>query len=146
MPHEEVEWWNFNLPHDQRTATCPDFLLNAGEKDKRLIGSWDTDYERRTWDEVTELVGMSIQHFSPLSQSVTAAPPAGILLYQIPIEVKALLVRTASTANGQASREMTRHAYQSTQFSRHLALILLLSHLSNTLPLSQNQTKTNHTH
>jgi hypothetical protein len=86
MPHEEVEWWNFNLPSDQRTATCPDFLLNAGEKDKRLIGSWDIDYERRTWDEVTELVGMSLQYFlGPLSQSVTAASPAGMPLYQNPI-------------------------------------------------------------
>jgi hypothetical protein len=58
MPHEEIAWWNFNVPLNQQTPTCPDSLLKLGEKDKRLIGTWDADYERLTWDEVKELIGM----------------------------------------------------------------------------------------
>jgi len=56
MPHEEIEWWNFNIPRYERTAACPDFLLNAGEKDRRLIASWDSDYERLSWDQAKELI------------------------------------------------------------------------------------------
>jgi hypothetical protein len=63
MPHEVVEWWNFNVPVLERTAECPEFLLCAGEKDKRLIGTWDADYEPLGWKQVKELVSMSI---SPL--------------------------------------------------------------------------------
>jgi len=56
MPHETIEWWNFNIPHDEQTVECPDFLLNSSEKDKRLIGSWDADYECMPWLEVKELI------------------------------------------------------------------------------------------
>jgi hypothetical protein len=58
MPHEEISWWNFNIPALDRTVECPDFLRDAGEKDRRLIGSWDADYERLSWEEVKELISM----------------------------------------------------------------------------------------
>ena len=66
MPHEEIAWWNFNVPHDQQTLTCPDPLLNAGEKDKRLIGTWDADYERLNWYQVKALIGMWFDFHSPV--------------------------------------------------------------------------------
>jgi len=56
MPHEEIAWWNFNIPHNERTATCPDFLLHAGEKDRGIIGSWNSDYERLSWAQVKNLI------------------------------------------------------------------------------------------
>jgi hypothetical protein len=60
MPAEELSWWNFNIPINERTAECPDFLLNISEKDRRIIGSWDLDFERLSWEEVKELIGMRV--------------------------------------------------------------------------------------
>ncbi|KAF2418681.1 hypothetical protein EJ08DRAFT_643002 [Tothia fuscella] len=56
MPAEEISWWNFNIPHEERTKECPDFLVGSSEKDMRLIGKWDADHESLTWDEVKELI------------------------------------------------------------------------------------------
>jgi len=56
MPSEALQYWNYNLPAGQRTAQCPDFLLNLSDKDRRLIGSWDSDYEVQDWATVQELV------------------------------------------------------------------------------------------
>lgn len=106
MPHEEIAWWNFNVPLNQQTQTCPDSLLKLGEKDKRLIGTWDADYERLTWDEVKELIGMWFNLHSPLHHHpklVTLV--TGILLYQIPIQVKASFVRTPLTTSSQTTKK-----------------------------------------
>ncbi|KAF2669208.1 hypothetical protein BT63DRAFT_373259 [Microthyrium microscopicum] len=56
MPHGELPYWHFNIPSDQRSKECPSFLQNLSDKDKRLIGTWDADYEPITWDEATELI------------------------------------------------------------------------------------------
>ena len=56
MPSEALQYWNYNLPAGQRTAQCPDFLLNLSDKDRRLIGSWDCDYKVQDWATVQELV------------------------------------------------------------------------------------------
>ncbi|TLD30112.1 hypothetical protein E2P81_ATG06765 [Venturia nashicola] len=56
MPHSEILWWNFNLPSHQQTLICPASLLHLSDKDRTLIGSWDSDYDRITWDEVKEII------------------------------------------------------------------------------------------
>ncbi|KAE9968904.1 hypothetical protein EG328_007170 [Venturia inaequalis] len=56
MPHSEILWWNFNIPSYQQTLKCPDSLVHLSDKDRRLIGSWDSDYDRLTWDEVKEII------------------------------------------------------------------------------------------
>lgn len=56
MPASELSYWNFNLPPSQHTIECPDFLLNLSEKDKGIIGSWDSDYEIVDWSRAQELV------------------------------------------------------------------------------------------
>ncbi|QDS69941.1 hypothetical protein FKW77_001970 [Venturia effusa] len=56
MPHEEISWWNFNLPRYQQTSTCPEALLHVSKKDKDIIGSWDSDYDRLRWVEVKEII------------------------------------------------------------------------------------------
>jgi len=56
MPHEELQYWNFNLPQSQRSSECPEYLLNLSDKDRRLMGSWDSDYQIQDWAKVQELV------------------------------------------------------------------------------------------
>jgi hypothetical protein len=56
MPHEELPFWHFNVPIAQRTPDCPEFLLNITEKDKNLIGMWDSGYQEISWDEASEII------------------------------------------------------------------------------------------
>lgn len=56
MPHEELPFWNFNLSPNEWTAECPDFLRHVNDKDRRLIGRWDSDYERQSWERVQEII------------------------------------------------------------------------------------------
>jgi hypothetical protein len=70
MPHQEQPFWHFNVPVDQRTPDCPDYLLNLSDKDRGLIGKWDADYEPMTWDEVQSVVSTS----APPSTGRTLTP------------------------------------------------------------------------
>jgi hypothetical protein len=54
---EEVSWWNRNIPEHERTLECPDFLRNATERQKLLIGQLDRDHIRMSWQEVKDFVG-----------------------------------------------------------------------------------------
>jgi hypothetical protein len=56
MPHEELPYWHFNVAVAERSVECPDFLLDISEKDKRIVGTWDSDYEPQPWDDVKRLV------------------------------------------------------------------------------------------
>ncbi|KAF2841037.1 hypothetical protein M501DRAFT_951753 [Patellaria atrata CBS 101060] len=56
MPHEELLFWKVNLPRDKWPPSCPDFLLDVSEKDRRIIGTLDEEYHRTTWEEVKELI------------------------------------------------------------------------------------------
>lgn len=59
MPHEEpVPFWRVNVPRDQWPNSCPDFLRDISEKDKKIIGTPDEEYQVLTWEEVKELVSM----------------------------------------------------------------------------------------
>jgi len=57
MPHEEIGWWNYNLPKERWTIECPEDLQNASEKDQRIIGSWDDEYTSMGWEQVKQLIG-----------------------------------------------------------------------------------------
>jgi hypothetical protein len=56
MPHEELPFWHFNVPIPERTVECPEFLLDISEKDRRIIGTWDSDFEPQSWEDVKHLV------------------------------------------------------------------------------------------
>lgn len=56
MPHEEIPFWLVNVPRDQWPAKCPDFLLNVSEKDRRSIGTWDSDFRRLSWPQVKDFL------------------------------------------------------------------------------------------
>ncbi|OCL14749.1 hypothetical protein AOQ84DRAFT_330528 [Glonium stellatum] len=59
MPHEELPFWLVNVPRGQWPAECPDFLRDVGEKDRRLIGTPDSDYKRLSWQEVQEIIRLN---------------------------------------------------------------------------------------
>ncbi|KAF2404655.1 hypothetical protein EJ06DRAFT_579239 [Trichodelitschia bisporula] len=56
MPHEELPFWNVNVPRPLRVPICPDWLANVSDKDRDIIGTWDADYEDMTWDEVRGII------------------------------------------------------------------------------------------
>ncbi|KAF2198413.1 hypothetical protein GQ43DRAFT_443375 [Delitschia confertaspora ATCC 74209] len=57
MPHEEpLPFWLVNVPRNEWPPKCPEFLLECGEKDRRIIGSPDSEYKRLSWDEVKQLI------------------------------------------------------------------------------------------
>jgi len=57
MPHEELAWWNYNVPEEQWTTDCPASLQHASEKDRGIIGSLDADFTPMNWEEVKHLLG-----------------------------------------------------------------------------------------
>ncbi|KAI1536825.1 repeatdomain containing protein [Pyrenophora tritici-repentis] len=56
MPNEELPFWLVNVPADQRPSECPDFLTGCSEKDKRIIGTPDEEYQVLSWAEVRDIV------------------------------------------------------------------------------------------
>lgn len=49
-------YWHVNVPESQRTASCPDFLLNLSPKDLAIISTPDTDYQVLMWEEVRSII------------------------------------------------------------------------------------------
>ncbi|ERS95139.1 uncharacterized protein SPSK_06593 [Sporothrix schenckii 1099-18] len=53
---EDVPYWQVNIPVDQRTATCPDFLLNINAKDRGIISTRQEDSALMSWPEVRAVI------------------------------------------------------------------------------------------
>jgi hypothetical protein len=54
--HDALPYWLVNVPADQRPAECPDFLVNANEKDRGILSTPDSDYRRLSWPEVQDII------------------------------------------------------------------------------------------
>ncbi|CAM1506917.1 Fc.00g065580.m01.CDS01 [Cosmosporella sp. VM-42] len=52
---DAMPYWHCNVPEDQRTAECPDFLRKLSEKDLGIISTLDSDYHISSWDEVRRI-------------------------------------------------------------------------------------------
>ncbi|KAL8644803.1 MAG: hypothetical protein Q9210_007067 [Variospora velana] len=61
MVPADMPYWCYNVPEEQWPAECPDFLFNLSERDQKLVGTRDQDYERLTWLEVRKVIGMCTQ-------------------------------------------------------------------------------------
>ncbi|KAK3215611.1 hypothetical protein GRF29_8g533368 [Pseudopithomyces chartarum] len=60
MPHEEpLPFWLVNVPRDQWPTECPDFLKELSDKDRRIIGTPDSQYEKLTWEEVRHWISIN---------------------------------------------------------------------------------------
>lgn len=52
----DLPFWQVNVPLDKRPAKCPDFLADANDKDRRILGTPDSAYHLLTWSEVREII------------------------------------------------------------------------------------------
>jgi hypothetical protein len=73
MPDEELPFWLVNVPREQWPAACPDFLRDVSEKDKRIIGTLDKEYEVLGWEEVRDIVSTIHIHSRYISGVVADA-------------------------------------------------------------------------
>lgn len=55
---EEVQlpFWLINIPKNQWPGQCPEFLINASERDKKIMSVPNDQYQRATWEEVQEYI------------------------------------------------------------------------------------------
>ncbi|KAM0427463.1 hypothetical protein ACHAPT_007423 [Fusarium lateritium] len=53
---ETLQYWNYNIPEDERTDKCPDFLQNLSAKDRSILSTPDADFYVLPWDEVRQIV------------------------------------------------------------------------------------------
>jgi hypothetical protein len=53
---ETLPYWQVNVPADQRSAECPDFLKDANEKDQTILATPDSEFRRLSWPEVQKLI------------------------------------------------------------------------------------------
>ncbi|KAI8624684.1 hypothetical protein F5Y19DRAFT_480428 [Xylariaceae sp. FL1651] len=51
-----LPYWQVNVPEDERTEECPEFLRTLNAKDVGIISTPDADYHVSTWPEVQKLV------------------------------------------------------------------------------------------
>ncbi|KAF5666096.1 hypothetical protein FBULB1_13953 [Fusarium bulbicola] len=53
---ETVPFWNMNIPEDQRTEECPDFLQGVHKKDQGILSTPDQEYHIFSWAEVRDII------------------------------------------------------------------------------------------
>ncbi|KAL2401466.1 hypothetical protein ABEF93_006355 [Exophiala dermatitidis] len=51
-----TRYWNRNIPKQQWTEECPEYLVGIGDKNMRIISSREEDCHKLSWPEVQELV------------------------------------------------------------------------------------------
>lgn len=51
-----LPYWQVNVPADQRSAECSDFLKDANEKDQKILATPDSEFRCLSWPEVQELI------------------------------------------------------------------------------------------
>lgn len=53
---DSLPYWQVNVPENERTEECPEFLRNLSVKDVGIISTPDTEYHASTWQEVQQIV------------------------------------------------------------------------------------------
>ncbi|KAI0852507.1 hypothetical protein F5Y00DRAFT_226804 [Daldinia vernicosa] len=51
-----LPYWQVNVPENERTEECPEFLRSLSVKDIGIIGTPDSEYTVSTWPEVQNIV------------------------------------------------------------------------------------------
>jgi hypothetical protein len=59
--NQSLPYWLVNVPESERPAECPNFLINANEKDQGILSTPDAEYHVLTWAEAKDIIG--IGHF-----------------------------------------------------------------------------------
>lgn len=53
----DLPYWLVNVPRSQWPAQCPEFLVNASERDRKILSTPDDQSHRLTWKEAQQIVG-----------------------------------------------------------------------------------------
>ncbi|KAF4335166.1 hypothetical protein FBEOM_10981 [Fusarium beomiforme] len=53
---ETLPFWNYNIPEDQRTEECPEFLQGLSKKDQGILSTPDQEYHISSWADVREII------------------------------------------------------------------------------------------
>ena len=53
---QDLPYWLVNVPPELRPSTCPSFLQNVNERDRRILSTPDSEYHRLSWPEVQEYI------------------------------------------------------------------------------------------
>jgi len=56
MSHQEIPFWNVNIPQDQWTLECPFYLAACDESDRRQLSIPDAEYPRMSWEDVKDVI------------------------------------------------------------------------------------------
>ena len=51
-----TDYWNVNVPKEDQTEDCPDFLKNVDASDQKILSTQDADYRLIAWSEVKEII------------------------------------------------------------------------------------------
>lgn len=51
-----TDYWNVNVPKEDQTADCPDFLKGVDASDQKILSTSDADYRFIAWSEVKEII------------------------------------------------------------------------------------------
>jgi hypothetical protein len=51
-----LPYWQMNVPENERTEECPEFLRHLSPKDVNIIGTPDVKYNIMTWPEVQKVI------------------------------------------------------------------------------------------
>jgi len=98
-----IPYWNVNVPQDQWTKECPEWLLGKDARDIEILSTRESDYQRHSWSTVQQLISASNNrrgyspHVSLYSLTpVSTAEPFSCLAY--PIDSQSLTASTSSSA------------------------------------------------
>jgi hypothetical protein len=53
-----IQYWNFNIPKDEWTAECPEYLQGVDAFDTTQLGTKDEDYKLMTWSQVHNIISI----------------------------------------------------------------------------------------
>ncbi|MCJ1305604.1 hypothetical protein MMC08_008419, partial [Hypocenomyce scalaris] len=56
MTVDTLPYWLVNVPKERWPSLCPDFLINANAKDRRILSTPDAQYHRQPWPEVQHII------------------------------------------------------------------------------------------
>ena len=53
---ETMAYWNVNMPSNEWTTECPDFLTDVDDHDRTHLATKDQDYSLMSWQDVQNIV------------------------------------------------------------------------------------------
>ncbi|KAF1816703.1 hypothetical protein P152DRAFT_505233 [Eremomyces bilateralis CBS 781.70] len=59
MGQQQVPFWNVNLPEEEWTEGCPEYLQRCTEREKMILGMPDSALEPLGWDAIKKIVHSS---------------------------------------------------------------------------------------